>query len=161
MVVLQQRGDATIKSAKAIRERHTLRKPAMSTRLYRVLYKRRVCELLSIKMGNHISSMPGYFRRKCGKVILEERSNYILDRDREGGILLSDDIDDKTGSSIKEVLLLKHPEVVIQNPSTLHPYDVPPSFKDASISHDIIEQVAKHIYGSAGLDSVYSQSMSH
>jgi hypothetical protein len=76
-------------------------------------------------------------------------------------VILPGQIDDKTGLTIKEVLQLKHHSAMTSYPSTLHPYEEVPAFADLGISHDTIEQVACHLSGSAGLDGVDSQAVSH
>jgi hypothetical protein len=62
-------------------------------------------------------------------------------------VLLSDDIDDKTGFSVQQVLLSKHPDTTAPPLSYLHPYDGTHDFSSVDVTHDTIEQVAQKISG--------------
>jgi hypothetical protein len=84
-----------------------------------------------------------------------------LTESEKGWVLLPDQIDEKTGLTVKEVLQSKHPSKMTTHPSNVHPYDEVPAFSDLGISHDTIEQVAHHLYGSAGLGGMDSQAVSH
>jgi hypothetical protein len=84
-----------------------------------------------------------------------------LTETEKGGVLVPDQIDKKTGFTVKEVLQLKHPSATMPRPSNLYPYDEVPAFAYLDISHDMIEQVDRRLSGSTSLGGVDSQPVSH
>jgi len=83
--------------------------------------------------------------------------------DRDGGSVLSpDDIDSKSGKSVEEVLLEKHPPLRDISPSFLEDYDSVPEFPDIIITDKNVESVAIKLSGSAGLvnfDSIMMRNL--
>jgi hypothetical protein len=84
-----------------------------------------------------------------------------LTETEKGGVMMPDEIDEKSGLTVKDVLQSKHPAATTPQPSTLHPYDVTPEFSSVDITHDKIEQVARNLSGSSGLGGVDSQAVAH
>jgi hypothetical protein len=75
--------------------------------------------------------------------------------------MMLDEIDEKSGLTVKEVLQSKHPAATTPQPSTLHPYDITLEFSSVDIPHDTIKQVARNLSGSSGLGGVDSQAVAH
>jgi hypothetical protein len=79
---------------------------------------------------------------------------------QKGGVLLPDDIDEKTRLSVLEVLRSKHPYTTPPVLSSIHLYDVTPDLCDLDVTHDMIEQVDRNLPGSSGLGGVDLQAVS-
>jgi hypothetical protein len=78
-----------------------------------------------------------FFQMKMLKGDLRGAVKHLTESEK-GGVLMPDQIYDKTGLTIKEVLQSKHPSATTPHHSTLHPYDEVPAFADLDISHDTI-----------------------
>ena len=71
--------------------------------------------------------------------------------DREGsGLLVPDEIDDKSGETVIDALRDKHPPMREPGEAAMHPYDTTPSLMDLGFTEDTVESVASKISGIAG-----------
>ena len=95
-------------------------------------------------------------RVKRGK--LRSAVRYITDREG-GGVLSPNDIDEKSGSKVIDVLKTKHPEMREPGPSALKSYENLPSLMPLHISEETVEAVASKLSGSAGLSGMDSSSL--
>jgi hypothetical protein len=68
----------------------------------------------------------------------------------KGGVLLPDDIDEKNGDTVREVLESKHPELRAPDVSFLEECDTLPDFVEPGVTSDTIEKVARRLGGSGG-----------
>ena len=59
-----------------------------------------------------------------------------LTETEKGGVLMPDDIDEKTGDSVEDILKLKHPNARVPI------FDELPEFVDIDITADTVEKVA-------------------
>jgi hypothetical protein len=66
-----------------------------------------------------------------------------------GGVLLPNEIDDKTGNTVEEVLLSKHPEARVPDASKMPKFSELPDLVELSITDDIVQKVASRLMGSA------------
>ena len=85
--------------------------------------------------------------------------NYIANSEK-GGVLMPDDIDEKTGMLVKDALEAKHPDSRDPDVSHWEEYDETPAFIDIDITEDTVEEVSRHLSGGAGLNGTDSQEMS-
>ena len=76
----------------------------------------------------------------CGN--LRGAVKFLTDTER-GGVLMPDDVDEKTGHSVEDVLRSKHPAARTPDISLFPPYDATPAFVDVDITADVVEQVAR------------------
>jgi hypothetical protein len=163
-LIILQHGDATIKSANAIKERITSRMDTWDKINVKMLVQGTLrymeARLLKRKDRQSPEQRARVFQMKMLKGDLRGAVKHLTETEK-GGALMPDQIDDKTGLAVKEVLQLKHLTAMTPHHSTVHPYDEVPAFPDIDISHDTIEQVACRLSGSVGLVGVDSQAVSH
>jgi hypothetical protein len=163
MVVLQ-RGDATIRTARAIRDRLTWRLDAWDRGAIDMLVQNTVLsmqtKLCKRQDGQSPERRARVFQSKMLKGDVRGAVKYLTETEK-GGVMMPDEIDEKSGLTVKDVLESKHPAATTPQPSTLHPYDVTPEFSSVDITHDTIEQVARNLSGSSGLGGVDSQAVAH
>ena len=80
--------------------------------------------------------------------------------DRKGGkVLLPDDIDEKSGNTVKKALFQKHPKLRSLDADALHDYKSTPALQSVTITEDVVEKVAGKLSGSAGLVNFDSMAM--
>lgn len=79
----------------------------------------------------------------------------------EGGVLMPDAIDEKTGDSVEQVLRSKHPDARIPDASSLQHYDTTPDFVDLDITPTVVESVARELRGAAGVSGSDAHAVSH
>ena len=91
---------------------------------------------------------------------LRSAVRYITDREK-GGLLAPDDIDEKSGLPVEEVLRSKHPEPRVPLAADFEAYDEVPDFVDVDITDDVVESVARKLSGSAGPGGTDSQHLQH
>jgi hypothetical protein len=84
---------------------------------------------------------------------------FLTDTEK-GGVLLPSAIDDKTGDTVEEVLLSKHPEARVPEASKLPKYDELPDLVELDITDDIVQTVASKLSGSAGVGGSDSHAVS-
>jgi len=90
------------------------------------------------------------FDAKLKKEGMKAAVNYIINSEK-GGVLLLDDIDEKTGLSVEKVLESKHPDACTPDLPFFNDYKSMPEFVDVHITEDTVEKVAHHLTGSAGI----------
>jgi hypothetical protein len=66
---------------------------------------------------------------------------YLTSREM-GGVMLPDDMDAKTGDTVREVLQSEHPESRVPDPSVMEDYGALPAFVELDVTADAVEQVA-------------------
>jgi hypothetical protein len=149
MVVLQ-RGDATIRSARAIRDRLTWRLDSWDRGAIDMLVQNTVLSMqtkLSKRQdGQSPERRARVFQSNMLKGDVRGAVKYLTETEK-GGVMMPDNIDDKLGLTVKEVLQSNHPAATTPQSSTLHPYDVTPEFSSVDVTHDTIEQVAQNLPG--------------
>ena len=84
-----------------------------------------------------------------------------LTETEKGGVLMPDDIDEKTGDSVAQTLKSKHPDARTPETPSLFDYPTTPDFVDVDITTDTVEKVARRLSGSAGLGGVDSHTLRH
>ena len=77
------------------------------------------------------------FDSKVKRGKLRAAVRYITDREG-GGIMFPDDIDDKSGNAVIDVLKNKHPKMREPGPAAMPAYDELPSFVDLDITADTV-----------------------
>jgi hypothetical protein len=163
MVVLQW-GDATIRSSKVIRNRLTWGVDDWDMSEVETLVQNNVCDmdakLNSRQDGQSLERRVKIFREKMLKGDVQGAVK-CLNENEKGGVLLTDGIDEKTGLSVKQVLLPKYPDTTASPLYSLHPYDGMPGFSSVDVTHETIEQVARNLSGSSSLGGVHSHALSH
>ena len=100
------------------------------------------------------------FNRKMLRGDLRGAVKYMTETEK-GGVLMPDDIDEKTGNSVAQTLESKHPDARIPETSSLFDYPSTPDFVDLDITSDVVEKVARRLSGSAGLGGVDSHALQH
>jgi len=73
---------------------------------------------------------------------------------------MPDDLDEKTGLPVEDVLRSKHPCARSVDATHLHQYDSTPAFVDLNITPAIVEHVARQLRGAAGLGGSDSTALS-
>jgi hypothetical protein len=84
----------------------------------------------------------------------------LTERDK-GGILLPDDVDEKTGNTISEVLESKHPHARILDANSLPKYNQTPNFVNVDITEEAVKKVARRLSGITGLGGTDSIALQH
>ena len=82
---------------------------------------------------------------------MNEIKRYLTEPEK-GGVVLPDDIDEKTGDTLREVLVSKHPELRAPDISTLEEHDTVPDFLELEFTADAVEKVARQLGGSGASD---------
>jgi hypothetical protein len=59
--------------------------------------------------------------------------------------MLPDDMDAKTGDTVREVLQSKHPESRVRDPSVMEDCGSLPAFVELDVTADAVEQVARRL----------------
>jgi hypothetical protein len=70
-------------------------------------------------------------------------------------------IDNSSGNTIKEVLMLRHPDALTPHPTTMYNYDATLSFEDVDITEDTIKAVAKRVSGDVYMGDIDSLAASY
>jgi hypothetical protein len=83
---------------------------------------------------------------------------YISDTEC-GGLLYPDDMEQKTQTSVGEVLLDKHPQMRDPGPAAMKDFDEVPDFIDLDITIEHVENIAKKMPGPAGLSGFDSSAL--
>jgi hypothetical protein len=91
---------------------------------------------------------------------LRSAVRYLTEREK-GGIMLPDEIDEKTGDTVLEVLQSKHPESRVPDISLMEEYDSLPDFVELDITADTVEKVARRLSGSAGPGGTDASDLQH
>ena len=78
----------------------------------------------------------------------------------KGGVLMPDDVDDKSGEKVRDVLHSKHPESRSAPLSDVPEYDTRPETLEILVTDENVETVAKSMSGFVGPDGVDSLAMS-
>lgn len=100
------------------------------------------------------------FHRKVLRGNLRSAVRYITEREK-GSILYPDDIDEKTGKPVSQVLAEKHPDSRRADPTKLPHYPSTPCLVPIVISEDIVAEVANNLSGGAGLGGIDSILLKH
>jgi hypothetical protein len=79
----------------------------------------------------------------------------------KGGAMTADEIDEKTGDSVAEVLESKHPEAKIPDVRHLPTYAERPVLTDVDVTPNVVEHVASRLTGSAGLGGSDAHALGH
>ena len=90
------------------------------------------------------------FDQKVRRGQLSAAVSYISDKGG-GGIFYPEDIDEKTGNTVRSELLNKHPSLLDPGLESLEDFEETPEFIDLSITAEHVEKVANHLSGGAGL----------
>jgi hypothetical protein len=75
--------------------------------------------------------------------------------------LLPSEIDDKTGDTVEEVLLSKHPAARVPDAAKMPEYPEVPDLVDLDIMDETVEKIASRPSGSAGVGGSDSHAVSH
>jgi len=78
-----------------------------------------------------------------------------------GGVMLPEEIDNKTGDTVKEVLESKHPNLRVPDISLMEEYETLPDHVDLDITADTVERVARRLSGSAGPGGTDASDLQH
>lgn len=161
MVILQcNRG---VKRSKDIKNRISKRLDAWEQGKFDMLVQeteRDMKSLLSEKQrGTTFEQRAKIFHQKMLRGDVRGAVRYLTEREK-GGIHMPDEIDEKTGDPVEEVLRSKHPDAKIADPSFLPKYDEVPDFVDLDITEDVVERVARKLSGSGGLGGSDAQAVS-
>jgi hypothetical protein len=81
-----------------------------------------------------------------------------MDQEKRG-ILYPNDINDKSGNFVREVLQSKHPDARIPSAVTLTAYPSLSNFVNVNITEDSVESGTRHPSGSAGLGRMDSHTL--
>ena len=100
------------------------------------------------------------FNRKMLRGDVRGAVRYLTERDK-GGVLMPDDIDEKSGDSVADVLASKHPDARTPEALSLHQCKITPDFVDVDVTEDTVETVARRLSGSAGLGGTDSHALQH
>jgi len=86
---------------------------------------------------------------QCAKIFLRKMLHgdvrgvvKFLTEMEKGGVLMPDDLDEKIGLSVEDVLRFKHPCARSVDATHLHLYDFTPVFVDLDITPAIVKHVA-------------------
>ena len=85
---------------------------------------------------------------------------YASEREKDG-ILMPDDVDEKSGDLVSEVLASKHPIGRDVEISSLPIFESYPELINIEVTEDSVEKVARGLSGSAGPSGIDSVAMSH
>jgi hypothetical protein len=162
IVIMQRSRD--VKQAKDIRKRISRRLNAWDEGKFKMLIRdteRDLKSFLSTKQGNVTAEQRAkIFHRKMLRGDVRGAVRYLTEREK-GGILLPDDIDEKSGNTISEVLESKHPDARTPDANSLPKYSNTPDFVDVDITEESVEKVARRLSGSAGLGGTDSHALQH
>jgi hypothetical protein len=151
MVMLQRSREVT--GASAIRRRITRWLDAWKERKFDMLVQSTVRDmesyLSSKQRGVTKEQRAKIFHGKMLQGNVRGAVRYLTDRE-QGGILLPDDIDEKTGDSVKEVLESKHPHARMPDVTSLPTYINTPDFVELDVTEEAVKKVARRLSGSAG-----------
>ena len=75
--------------------------------------------------------------------------------------MLPEDIDSKTGDTVKEVLESKHPKLRVPDISFMEKYDTLPDSVEIDITADTVESMARRLIGSAGPGGTDTSDLQH
>ena len=90
---------------------------------------------------------------------IRSATRHACERDK-GGVLMPGDVDSKTGDLVSETLKAKHPDGRDVNVESVPTFDSCPDLIDIQVTDDAVEEVAKHLSGSAGPSGIDSSSLS-
>jgi hypothetical protein len=162
MVILQRSRDVT--SAKGIKDRINKRLDGWGRGEFLDLVQDTEREmkaaLTSNQKGSTSEQRAKIFNQKMLRGDVKSAVRYITTREK-GGVMTSDDIDEKTGDSVAEVLASKHPEAKTPDVRHLPTYSETPVLHDIDITTDVVEHVASRLTGSAGLGGSDAHAVSH
>lgn len=157
MVVLQRERGVT--STGAIRKRIETRMEAWKAGKFEMLVQTAVRtneSMLSDRRRDHTDEQRAeIFNQKMLRGDIRGAVRFITEREK-GGILMPDDIDEKTGDSVENVLRSKHPEARIPKATDLPSFTNLPDLVELDITTDHVSTVASRLSGSAGLGGVDS-----
>lgn len=120
--------------------------------------------------------MRGYLQTKRGGLSPEQRLKKFnqrvisgdlrgaikfLSETEEGGVLMPDEIDSKSGDTVEEVLQSKHPEPRTMDASKLQQYTDCPDFVNLDVTSETVEKVSARLSGSAGLGGADAEAVSN
>ena len=162
LVILQRSRD--VKQAKDIRRRMTKRLEAWSEGKFEMLVQdteRSLKTYLTTKQGNVSKEQRAkIFNRKMLRGDVRGAVRHLTERDK-GGVLMPDDIDEKSGDSVADVPASKHPDARTPEASSLHRHNTTPDFVDVDVTEDTVETVARRLFGGAGLGGADSHALQH
>jgi hypothetical protein len=82
------------------------------------------------------------------------------ERDK-GGVLMPDNIDEKSGDSVADVTEAKHPDVRTPEALSLHRCNTTPNFVDVDITKDTVKTIARRLSGGAGAGGTGRHALQH
>jgi hypothetical protein len=85
---------------------------------------------------------------------------HLTERDK-GGVLMPDDIDEKSGDSVADVLEAKHPDARTPEAASLHRCNTTADFVNVDVTEDTVKTVAQRLSGSAGVGGTDSHALQH
>ena len=91
---------------------------------------------------------------KRGKI--RQAARFVTQR-LSGGVMMPDDIDEKSGNPVSEVLHSKHPAA--KTPDYLPAFDKCPEFVDLDITEDTVSKTARQLKGAAGTGGTDSETI--
>eukprot|EP00978_Attheya_sp_CCMP212_P005533 scaffold12431_cov57-Attheya_sp.AAC.8 len=91
---------------------------------------------------------------------LHQAVRFITERD-QAGIMLPNDIDDKSGLPVIDTLCSKHPPERIPEVDDLEDYDTLPEFVRVDITDETVEKVVRRLSGAAGPRGMDATSLQH
>jgi hypothetical protein len=102
---------------------------------------------------------------KFAKLVLQGKLRMAvrwITEGEKGGFLLPNEVDAKTGEYVIDVVLKsKHPDARILDASKLEDYEETPDFVDLDITEEVVKQIARRLFGSAGPGGSDAQSIQH
>jgi hypothetical protein len=115
---------------------------------------------LALKQGNTSAKRAKTFHQKVLQGNIQGAVRYLVVDQEKGGILYLKDTNKKSGNSVSEVPQSKHPDVRMPSTETLTAsYPSQPDFVPLNITEDLVESVARHLSGSAGLAGLDSHTL--
>ncbi len=162
MVVLQKSKD--VKTSGAIRRRLTTRMDSWEAGKFEMLVqdteRTALAQLARVRGVETQEQRANKFAKLVLQGKLRSAVRWLTGR-KKGGVLLPDDVDEKTGESVIDVLRSKHPDARVPDASELEDYEVTPDFVDLDITEEVVEKVARRLSGSAGPGGSDAQSIQH
>jgi len=161
MVILQR--TRNVRKSKDIKSRISKRLDAWEQGKFDMLVQeteRDMKSLLSDKQrGTTFEQRAKIFHQKMLRGDVRGAVRYLTEREK-GGVFMPDEIDEKTGDTVEEVLQSKHPDARNVDPSFLPEYEEIPDFVDLDITEEVVEKVARKLSGSGGLCGSDAQAAS-
>ncbi len=160
MVILQKSKE--VKTSGAIRRQLTMRMDSWEAKKFEMLVqdteRTALAQLARVRGVETQEQRAKTFARLVLQGKLRSAVRWLTDREK-GGVLLPDDVDEKTGESVIDVLQSKHPDAQVPDAAELEDYETVPNFVDLDITKEVVEKVARRLSGSAGPGGSDAQSL--